>query len=135
MCRMYSRSKVMFEQSKEALAKVATDDAYLDAACFEAQQALEFLLKEILGENGVAYERTHSIGYLAEQLRAIDFSFDRSDDLELLADTITGWEEGSRYGKGVRTTAQTVRRVHNIYKSLNDAFLEQQEKNNEEPQE
>jgi hypothetical protein len=52
------------------------------------------------------------------------------DALDLIADTITDWEENSRYGKGVRTTVQTVQRVHNIYKSMNEAFLETQERNN-----
>ncbi|MEE1304726.1 MAG: hypothetical protein U0K68_06200 [Agathobacter sp.] len=35
------------------------------------------------------------------------------------------------YGKGVRTTVQTIQRVHNIYESMNTAFLQTQEKNNE----
>lgn len=46
------------------------------------------------------------------------------------ASTITDWEESSRYGKGVRTTVQTIQRVHNIYESMNQAFLKTQEKNN-----
>jgi hypothetical protein len=45
------------------------------------------------------------------------------DSLELLTSTITDWEESSRYGKGVRTTVQTIQRVHNIYESMNKAFL------------
>jgi hypothetical protein len=62
-------------------------------------------------------------------LESIPFEFDKKEALDLLSDTITDWEEGSRYGKGVRTTVQTVQRVHNIYKSLNDAFLNTQDKN------
>ena len=34
------------------------------------------------------------------------------------------------YGKGVGTTVQTVQRVHNIYRSMNEAFLKTQERNN-----
>lgn len=45
MSTMYNRSLVMFEQSKNALGKIADDNAYLDVACFEAQQAIEFLMK------------------------------------------------------------------------------------------
>lgn len=52
--------------------------------------------------------------------------------LEMLSSTITDWEESSRYGRGVKTTIQTVQRVHNIYNSLNEAFLETQAKNNQE---
>lgn len=110
--------------------KAADDDAYLDVACFEAQQAIEFLIKAILLENGVEYTKSHDIRYLLSMLESINFTFEKIDALDLLSDTITDWEEGSRYGKGVRTTIQTVQRVHNIYKNMNDAFLETQEKNN-----
>ena len=122
----------MLQQSKNALTKTADDDAYLDVACFEAQQSLEFLMKAILLENGIPYDKSHDIRYLLSLMEGIGFEFERQDSLELLADTITDWEEGSRYGKGVRTTEQTVRRVHNIYNSMNEAFLLTQEKNNQE---
>ncbi len=65
---MYNRSLVMFEQSKNALGKIANDDAYLDVACFEAQQAIEFLMKAILMEYGIPYNRTHDIRYLLNLL-------------------------------------------------------------------
>jgi HEPN domain-containing protein len=108
---------------------VSEDDAYLDVACFETQQAVEFLIKAILLENGIPYSNSHDIRYLLTLLESIPFEFDKKESLDLLSDTITDWEEGSRYGKGVRTTVQTVQRVHNIYKSLNDAFLKTQDKN------
>lgn len=129
MSTMYSRSVAMFQQSKNALKKVSEDDAYLDVACFETQQSLEFLMKAILLENGIGYDKSHDIRYLLFLLEETKFEFEKKDTLELLADTITDWEEGSRYGKGVRTTVQTVQRVHNIYKSMNEAFLEIQSKN------
>lgn len=87
-------------------------------------------MKVILLENGIAYDKSHDIRYLLSLLKEVDFTFDKQDALEMLSDTITDWEEGSRYGKGVRTTVQTVQRVHNIYKSLNETFLETQEENN-----
>ena len=68
MSTMYNRSLVMFEQSKNALGKIANDDAYLDVACFEAQQAIEFLMKAILMEYGIPYNRTHDIRYLLNLL-------------------------------------------------------------------
>jgi HEPN domain-containing protein len=120
----------MLQQSKNALEKATEDDAFLDVACFETQQAIEFLIKAILLENGVSYSKSHDIRYLLSLLEQVNFSFEKMDSLDLLADTITDWEENSRYGKGVRTTVQTVQRVHNIYKSMNEAFLETQEKNN-----
>lgn len=130
MSTMYSRSVAMLQQSKNALTKVSEDDAYLDVACFEAQQAIEFLMKAILLENGIPYDKSHDIRYLLSLIESVNFKFDKQESLDLLSDTITDWEEGSRYGRGVRTTVQTVQRVHNIYKSMNEAFLVMQEKNN-----
>jgi HEPN domain-containing protein len=120
----------MLQQSKNALTRAQEDEAFLDVACFEAQQAIEFLIKAILMENGVAYSKSHDIRYLLSHLEEINFVFEKMDSLNLLSDTITDWEESSRYGKGVRTTVQTVQRVHNIYESMNEAFLKTQEKNN-----
>ena len=129
MSTMYSRSGVMLDQAKTTFSKVADDDAYLDAACFETQQAIEFLLKAVLMDNGVPYDKSHDIRYLLSLVDQTGFTFDKHDTLDLLADTITDWEEHSRYGKGVRTSVQTVQRVHNVYKSINDAYLRIQEKN------
>lgn len=132
MSTMYSRSVAMLRQAKNALLCVSEDEAFLDVACFETQQAIEFLIKAILLENGVPYNKSHDIRYLLTLLEDTSFSFEKQDSLELLSDTITDWEEGSRYGKGVHTTVQTVRRVHNIYNSMNEAFLKTQENNNKE---
>lgn len=131
MSTMYSRSVAMLRQSKNALLSAGEDEAYLDVACFETQQAVEFLIKAVLLENGKPYDKSHDIRYLIELLAEIPFEFDKQEALELLASTITDWEESSRYGKGVKTTIQTVQRVHNIYESLNQAFIESQRRNQE----
>lgn len=130
MSTMYSRSVAMLEQSKKALSCISIDEAYMDIACFETQQAIEFLLKAILLENGVAYDKSHNIRYLLSLVQDTGFTFDKINDLDNLADTITDWEQGSIYGKGIRTTAQTIQRIHNIYKNLNETFIKTQEKNN-----
>ncbi len=129
MSTMYSRSVVRLAQAKEALSKVSSDDAYLDMACFDTQQAVEFLIKAILLESGVAYDKSHDIRYLLTLLKDNNFEFEGNDALDLLADTITDWEESSRYGKGVRTSVQTVQRIHNLYDKMNAAFVSMQEKN------
>ena len=50
MSTMYSRSVAMLRQEKNAILSVSEDDAFLDVACFETQQAVEFLIKAILLE-------------------------------------------------------------------------------------
>lgn len=64
MSTMYSRSVAMLSQAKNALLSVQEDDAFLDVACFETQQAVEFLIKAILLENGIPYDKSHDIRYL-----------------------------------------------------------------------
>ena len=130
MVTMYSRSCAALDQAKDALSKVSRDDAYLDLAYFLTQQSVEFLMKAILLEYGMAYDKPHDILTLLELLRDIDFEFEQEDSLELLAATITDWEESSRYGKGIRTGVQTIQRVHNIYASMNEAFLQKLEETN-----
>ena len=130
MSTMYSRSVAMFEQSKKALSSINIDDAYIDIACFETQQAIEFLIKAILLENGVEYSKTHDIRYLLSLLEQTGFEFEKMEALDTLADTITDWEQSSRYGKGIRTTEQTIKRIHNIYINMNETFIETQERNN-----
>ena len=119
----------MITQAKDALKKISEDDAYLDIACFETQQALEFLIKEILNEKGIPYPKSHDIGFLLSLLAETGFTFEGFEPLVLLSGTVTDWEENSRYGKGIRTSADTVRRVQRLYDSMNAAFLEMQEKN------
>lgn len=130
MSKMYNRANVAMDLANMALNKVADDDAYLDLACFNTQQGMEFLIKAILEENGRVYDKTHNIRYLLELLKDTGFIFDKMEELENISDTITQWEEKSRYGKGVKTMVQTVRKVHNMYNSLNEAYLRTQESNN-----
>jgi len=128
---MVNRSRVSLKKSKDALEtfEICNGEEWLDSACYDAQQAIEFLLKGILLEHGVMFEKTHDIMYLISLIDETRFCFSKRDDLIMLASTITSWEEGSRYGKGVRTSVNTVRRIHNIYNDILDAFLEEQEKN------
>ena len=133
MSTLYDRSKVSIWKASLSLQHVADDDAFLDSACFDTQQAIEFILKFILSEHGVSYKKTHDIRYLAELLDTTTFKFDKSAELNNMADTITNWETGSRYGSGVRTTVKAIHNAHDIYKSINDAFMQMQDSLNRDP--
>ena len=83
----------------------------------------------ILLEYGVAFDKTHDVNYLVSLLDDTGFCFPKHDDLVMLSATLTSWEEGGRYGKGIRTSINTVRRIHNIYNDILEAFLIIQEEN------
>jgi HEPN domain-containing protein len=59
----------------------------VDVACFETQQAIEFLIKAILLENGISYAKLHDIRYLLSLLEQVNFSFEKMDSLDLLTPT------------------------------------------------
>lgn len=134
MVNMYNRYYMSFSKAKFALERIAEDDFWIDSACFDTQQALEFLIKHILNIKNVNYNKVHSISYLTDLLLDTGFDFPRSDELLLLADTITSWEEGSRCGSGIKTSVKTINRVLNIIKSLDDEFLKNASKNNNLPE-
>ena len=133
MCKMVNRSKVSLKKSKDALEtyEICNGEEWLDSACFDAQQAIEFLLKGILLEYGESFDKSHDISYLLSLLNQVGFCFSKENDLILLSATLTSWEEGGRYGSGIRTSTDTVRRVHNIYNDILEAYIEVQKKNQE----
>ena len=124
---MYEKSQVWMknaysnlEESKKAS---TLEDAYFEIALFNTQQAIEFILKAVLLEYGVEFEtkgnQGHNIQNLVELIREkTNFMFERQEDLELLASTITFWEASSRYKTGISVKIDTVQRVLNIYKEI-----------------
>ena len=121
----------MYENTLDNLNKAKEkqyEEAYFDIACFNAQQAIEFLIKSILLEYHIPYEfsgnKGHDILYLTTIMtESIDIDFDKKEELFLIAATITSWEQKGRYYDGIKTKETTVKRVLNIYKSLDDAFI------------
>lgn len=57
MSTLYDRSQVSIWKASLSLQHVAGDDAFLESACFDTQQAIEFILKFILSEHGANYKR------------------------------------------------------------------------------
>jgi HEPN domain-containing protein len=129
---MINRSKVSLKKSKDALEtfEICNGGEWLDSACYDAQQAIEFLIKGILLNNGIYFDKTHDIVYLNSLLEENDIVFPKQQDLNSLASTIISWEDSIKYGTGIKTTVNTVRRIYNIYNDLLDTFLKNQEELN-----
>jgi HEPN domain-containing protein len=119
----------VYSNLEEARRGTELDDAYFDIACYDAQQAIEFILKAILLEYEVDFPTSgtqgHSILWLYELIHEnTDFAFDKESELELLSETITHWEVKGRYHEGIKTREDTVRRVLNIYKAIEKSYME-----------
>jgi len=124
---MYNRSKVRYQNAKDNVKNASAggklSDAFLDTACFDTQQAIEFILKAVLMQKEVRFEKEHDILYLLGLVEESGFVFERIDELKLLAATITSWEEKARYSTGIKTKEHTIYRVLNIYDEIEKAFL------------
>ena len=140
MCMMVKKSRVWLSYAKDSLDKYKNNggDEWLDGACYNCQQSIEFLAKGILlgygvyfGINGLDKRFGHDISFILEKLDEVGFTFDKHDDLELLSTTLTSWEEKGRYGEGIRTSVQTIYRAFKIYDSMMEAYLISQEENQE----
>ena len=70
---------------------------------------------------------------MAELLDTTTFKFDKSAELNNMADTITNWETGSCCGSDIRTTVEAIHSAHDIHKSIDDAFMQMQESLNYDP--
>lgn len=140
MCVMIKRSRVSLEKSKYALDVFQKNDktAYLDSACFDAQQAIEFLLKGVLMEYGASFDEgglpkrsEHNIYFILNKVIECGFTFPSKDTLSDISNTITGWEQEGRYGSGLKVSVNAVLKVHKIYDDIMSAFLSNMDKNNE----
>lgn len=134
MCKMIKRGLITLDKSKYSLSKYKceSDDIWLDSACYDAQQSLEFLMKGILAskgvvvgdeENDIPKNQGHNIRHLLSRLTKEGFTFDKIDDLTSLANTITSWEEEGRYSPGVHVHEQTLHRVYKIFDSMYNAYI------------
>lgn len=67
-----------------------------DGLGFHAQQAVEKMIKAVLAQNEVAYERTHNIAYLLTLLDGASIAKpDQADDLP----NLSPWAAELRYGR------------------------------------
>lgn len=123
MNRMFRWAMIAMERSKDGLNKIQKDSTYLDFACFDAQRALEFFIKGILLEHSKEKLNTHNIAELFQNLKSTGVTFEREDDLESLADTITAWGTTDLYKSDTHATVQLVQAVHDIFFSLRKAYL------------
>lgn len=131
MVTMISRAIVKIKIVEFSLQHAQTDDAWLDIACYDTQQALEFAIKAYLLSRAVEFEHIHNIRYLLTLAEENGLEFEKSERAISIADTITSWEQDGRYGKGIRTTVNTIREVLNITKRVVEVVMSESEDNAE----
>lgn len=81
---------------KILLRLIDQEDIPDDGLGFHAQQAVEKMIKAVLAQSEIAYERTHNIAYLLKLLD--DAGIDKPDEADDLPN-LSPWAAELRYGR------------------------------------
>lgn len=97
MSKLLSRAMVSFENAEHNYARIHIDDCYLDACCYNLQQAIEFSLKFLVEMTGQQYAENHDIRANLNILNRVDYHISNEKELRNMASTLYSWETESRY--------------------------------------
>lgn len=97
MSKLLNRAITKLDGAEMAWSKRNVDDAYVDAACFNIQQAMEIALKYLIELSGNSYPRSHHIEALISVLDSIGVSASQIDAIRNKAAMYSTWESDSMY--------------------------------------
>lgn len=120
MSKMLSRAKVALDNAKYDYAKVNYDDCYLDACCYNLQQAIELSLKFLVEMTGQLYADNHDIRANLNILNRVDYHVVHEKELRNMASVLYSWETESRYKESFVATIADVEEAFIYATSLID---------------
>lgn len=97
MSKLLSRAMVSLENAEHNYRLIHKDDCYLDACCYNLQQAIELSLKFLVEMTGQQYAENHDIRANINILNRIDYHVSYESEIRNMASTLYGWETESRY--------------------------------------
>lgn len=97
MSKLLSRAKVSLENAEHNYRLIKEDDCYLDACCYNLQQAIEFSLKFLVEMTGQQYAENHDIRANINILNKVDYHISYEKEIRGMASTLYSWETESRY--------------------------------------
>ena len=122
---LLSKANADIQTAKLLLSPVGNptnDEQMTDLAAYHTQQGIEKVLKYVLHEGmGIddtqrAY-KTHNLFFLIDWIER-ESGFVVPDSLKEMADEITDWEAGSRYGESSIAEKNTIQTAIDIYEKL-----------------
>lgn len=96
MSKQLRRAEAFLASVKYCMERRHEDDAFLDVACFDLQQSIQFALSYWLEMLNIQHDRTLSIVDLISQLAAHGENADILFEINNNADLYKYWEECSR---------------------------------------
>lgn len=96
MSKLLSRAEVALENAEHNYGRIGIDDCYLDACCYNLQQAIEFSLKFLVEMTGQQYAENHDIRANINILNRVDYNISYEKEIRNMASTLYSWETESR---------------------------------------
>lgn len=95
--KLLSRAVVSLENAEHNYRLVEFDDCYLDACCYNLQQAIESSLKFMVEMTGQQYAGNYDIRANINILNRVDYHIPYEKEIRGMASTLYSWETESRY--------------------------------------
>lgn len=107
----------------KAMEQYFPDEFAIRTATYHLQQAIEKMLKAIILFRGGYPPFTHDIERLAENCRKLGETF--SDNMDMIADTLTLWESKSRYDPFISFSAAKYEKAKSLYDEIYNKIITQ----------
>lgn len=120
MSKLLSRAIVSLENAEHNYKLIQDDDAYLDACCYNLQQAIEFALKFLVEMTGQQYAENHDIRANINILNRINYHISHESEIRNMASTLYGWETESRYKDSFVAVIEDVENAFKYARALVD---------------
>lgn len=108
-------------QACKAMESYFPDEFAIRTALYHLQQAVEKSLKAIILYNGETPAFTHDIDKLAEHCKRLGETF--SDNLDLIADSLTLWESKSRYDPYITFSQKKYDTAKSFYDEIHEKLI------------
>lgn len=118
MSKLLSRAKASLLMADYIYTRIGEDDVYLDACCFNLQQAIEFSLKFVVEMTGNPYAENHDIRANLNILARNNYKLPMEKKLREKANLLYSWETESRYKESFLAAIDDVKEVFTLARQL-----------------
>lgn len=118
MSKLLDRAIVALDNAEHNYSRIQYNDCYLDACCYNLQQAIEFALKFLVEMTGQSYAENHDIRANLNILNRVDYHVSNEKELKNMASTLYSWETESRYKESFVAVLDDIELAFGLAKSL-----------------
>lgn len=118
MSKLFKRAKSCLYTAKCCWQMRKEDDAFVDKACFDLQQCMEFCLKALVELNGETYVQNHDLRAQLNKLNKKGVNLPVFVEIAQNAATFNSWETESRYKDSFVALSQDVDLAFRICEDL-----------------